>query len=196
MGGKSLLGRRSILAHCGALPGRGTGPDGRDRNLDLALPDLAAIPRLRARCHGSAPSTAGVNISVGTDFGGGDEWLIPQVLGDAFKVHISEPGDAGVSLHPAELLFIGTLGGARALDMEDRIGNFDAGKEADFVVVDPAGVAAARGGRSRAGPGRRTPTLARDQTLFALLMSMREPAITRCLRAGPPDRRPLIEDQT
>ena len=42
-------------------------------------------------------------------------------------------------MHPAEMLFIGTLGGARALDMEDRFGNFDVGKEADFVVVDPAG---------------------------------------------------------
>ena len=45
----------------------------------------------------------------------------------------------GVSLHPAEMLFLGTVGGARALDMEDRIGNLDAGREADFLVVDPAG---------------------------------------------------------
>ena len=42
-------------------------------------------------------------------------------------------------MHPAEMLFTGTLGGARALDMENRFGNFDLGKEADFVVVDPAG---------------------------------------------------------
>jgi guanine deaminase len=26
---------------------------------------------------------SGVTVSVGTDFGGGDEWLIPQVLGSA-----------------------------------------------------------------------------------------------------------------
>jgi len=36
---------------------------------------------------------------------------------------------------------MGTVGGARALGMEDRIGNFDAGREADFIVVDlPVGV--------------------------------------------------------
>jgi len=81
---------------------------------------------------------AGVTISVGSDFGGGDEWLISRVLGDSFKVHISEAGDDSVALHPAELLFTGTLAGARALDMEDRGGNFDVGKEADFIVVDPS----------------------------------------------------------
>ena len=88
---------------------------------------------------------SGVNIAAGTDFGGGDEWLIAQVLADCFKVHISEPGDAGVSLHPAELLFTGTLAGARALDMEDRFGNLDPGKEADFLVIDPARLATSAG---------------------------------------------------
>ena len=119
---------------------------------------------------------SGVNISAGTDFGGGDEWLIPRVLGDAFKVHMTEPDDAGVSMHPAELLFIGTLGGARALDMEDRFGNFDVGKEADFVVVDPAGTAALG---NHLGQAVRSPdlVLARDQTLFALLMGIRESSI-------------------
>ena len=124
-----------------------------------------------------------MNLSIGTDFGGGDEWLVPQVLGDSFKVHISEPGDAGISLHPAELLFLGTVGGARALDMEDRIGNFDAGREADFIVVDPAlwpplAAALTKGTRSA------DPDLARDQTLFALLMSMREPAISQVYVKG------------
>jgi guanine deaminase len=80
-----------------------------------------------------------VNIAAGSDVGGGDEWLISQVLADAFKVQISEPGDAGISLHPAEMLFLGTVGGARALDLEDRIGNLDPGREADFLVVDLAG---------------------------------------------------------
>jgi guanine deaminase len=117
------------------------------------------------------------------DFGGGDEWLIPRVLGDAFKVHITEPDDAGVSMHPAEMLFVGTLAGARALDMEDRFGNFDVGKEADFVVVDPAGTptlaaALAHGVRSR------DPDLARDQTLFALLMGMRESSIAQVYVQG------------
>ena len=58
VGGKSLLGRRSILAHCRALHRRRTGQDGRDRDLDLALPDVAAVPRLRhhaVEAHGRRP---------------------------------------------------------------------------------------------------------------------------------------------
>ena len=53
-------------------------------------------------------------------------------------------------MHPAEMLFIGTLGGARALDMENRFGNFDVGKEADFVVVEPAGALAGTAAQRRA----------------------------------------------
>ncbi|MCJ0979318.1 amidohydrolase family protein [Rhodococcus sp. ARC_M12] len=175
VGGKSFLGRRTILAHAVHCQ-------------DIELERLAETGTSIAHCptsqqflgSGTMPwertVAAGVNIAIGSDFGGGDEWLLPQVLADAFKVHISEAGDAGLSLHPAELLFTGTLAGARALDMESRIGNFDAGKEADFVVVDPSAwpqLATAIDHGVRADD----PELARDQTLFALLMAMREPAI-------------------
>ncbi|MBY4129330.1 guanine deaminase [Rhodococcus fascians] len=175
VGGKSFLGRRTILAHAVHCQ-------------DVELERMAQTGTSVAHCptsqqflgSGTMPwkrtVAAGVNIAIGSDFGGGDEWLLPQVLADAFKVHISEPGDAGLSLHPAELLFTGTLAGARALDMEDRIGNFDAGKEADFVVVDPSAwpqLAATMANAVRSEDVE----LARDQTLFALLMAMREPAI-------------------
>ena len=36
----------------------------------------------------------------------------------------------------ADLLYIATLAGARALNLDACIGNFDTGKEADFVVLD------------------------------------------------------------
>ena len=69
----------------------------------------------------------------------------------------------------AELLFTATLAGARALDLEERIGNFDIGKEADFVVIDPQ--------RQDLLPD----VLARiddpDRLVFTLLMAMREEAI-------------------
>jgi guanine deaminase len=86
-------------------------------------------------------------------------------------------------MHPAEMLFVGTLGGARALDMENRFGNFDLGKEADFVVVDPAGTPALDGLLRNAFRSA-DPELARDQTLFALLMGIRETSITEVYVAG------------
>ncbi|QII08720.1 amidohydrolase family protein [Rhodococcoides fascians A25f] len=175
VGGKSFLGRRTILAHAVHCQ-------------DAELERMAETGTSIAHCptsqqflgSGTMPwkrtVAAGVNIAIGSDFGGGDEWLLPLVLADAFKVHISEAGDDGLSLHPAELLFTGTLAGARALDMENRIGNFDTGKEGDFVVVDPSAwpqLAAAIDHGVRADDAE----LARDQTLFALLLAMREPAI-------------------
>ncbi|PRC49177.1 guanine deaminase, partial [Mycobacterium sp. ITM-2017-0098] len=136
-----LLGRRTIRAHCVHCA-------------DSELARMAETGTSIAHCpvsqlflgSGTMPwnrtVASGVNIAAGTDFGGGDEWLIARVLGDAFKVHMSEDGAAAVAMHPAEMLFLGTLAGARALDMEDRFGNFDVGKEADFVVVDPPRVPA------------------------------------------------------
>ncbi|WP_099024152.1 guanine deaminase [Mycolicibacterium palauense] len=187
VGGKSLLGRRTILAHCVHCE-------------DEELARMAETGTSIAHCpvsqlflgSGTMPwkrtVAAGVNIAAGTDFGGGDEWLIPRVLGDAFKVHISEPGEAGVSMHPAEMLFVGTLAGARALDMEDRFGNLDPGKEADFVVVDP-GRTPALAAPLRHGVRSGDPELAREQTLFALLTGIRETSIAevyvRGRRVGP-----------
>lgn len=182
VGGKSLLGRRTILAHCVHCQ-------------DEELERMAETGTSISHCpvsqlflgSGTMPwkrtVASGVNIAAGTDFGGGDEWLIPRVLGDAFKVHISEPGDDGVSMHPAQMLFLGTLAGARALDMENRFGNFDVGKEADIVVVDPARVPALAA-VLRHGVRADDPQMARDQTLFALLMGLREEAITRVYVRG------------
>jgi guanine deaminase len=182
VGGKSLLGRRTILAHGVHCQ-------------DVELARMAETGTSIAHCpvsqsflgSGTMPwkrtVASEVNIAAGTDIGGGDEWLIPRVLGDAFKVHISESGEDAVSLHPAEMLFTGTLAGARALDMESRFGNFDVGKEADFVVVDPSGTPALQAVLNygvRSGDA----DLARDQTLFALLMGIRESSIAEVYVRG------------
>ncbi|WP_067843986.1 amidohydrolase family protein [Nocardia lijiangensis] len=182
VGGKSLLGKRSIFAHgvhC---------QDAELRRLAQTGSSIAHCP-VSQQFLGSGTMpwkrtvAAGVTVAAGTDYGGGDEWSIPRVLAAAFKVHISEPGEGGVSMHPAEMLFTGTLAGARALDMESRFGNFDLGKEADFLVVDPTGTPAledtlAQGIRSE------DPVLARDQMLFALLMGMSESTIAQVYVRG------------
>jgi guanine deaminase len=81
------------------------------------------------------------------------------------------------------MLFVGTLAGARALDMEDRFGNFDVGKEADFVVIDPARVPALDAALTL-GVRADDAHMARDQTLFALLMGIREPAVVHVYVQG------------
>ncbi len=136
-GGKSLLGRRSVMAHCVHCT-------------DSELERLAETQTSVAHCpisqlflgSGTMPwrrtIASGVNVAIGSDFAAGDSWFIPDALNAAFKVHNSEPGDSGVAVHPAELLHLATVAGARALDLEDRIGNFDPGREADMVVIDPS----------------------------------------------------------
>ena len=175
-GGPSLLGRRSILAHA-------------VHSTDAELARLAETGSSIAHCptsqlflgSGTMPwrrtVASGVNVAIGTDVGAGDEWLVSRVLNDCYKAHRSEPGEAGLSLDPAALLFTGTLAGARALDMEARLGNFDLGKDADFLLIDPdrwEPLAAVLGHGIRANDE----DAAADQTLFAVLMGLREPAIT------------------
>jgi guanine deaminase len=101
------------------------------------------------------------------------------VLNDCFKAHLSEPGAASTALRPAELLFCATLAGARALDMEPRFGNFDVGKDADFVVVEPdrwetLALALANVAAHEAADEHE----AVERMVFTLLMGLREPAIT------------------
>lgn len=43
---------------------------------------------------------------------------------------------SGQKLAPLQALYLATLAGAKALYLDDRIGNFAPGKEADFIVVD------------------------------------------------------------
>jgi guanine deaminase len=175
VGGTSMLGRRAIMAHAVHCQDEElarmseTGTSIAHCPVSQQFLGSGTMPWLRT-------VAAGVNIAAGTDFGGGDEWPIPMVLNAAFKAHISEAGEDGVSMHPAELLFLGTLGGARALDMEERFGNFDVGKEADFVVIDPSRTPALKSVITT-GVRSEDPAMARNQTLFGLLMSTRETSI-------------------
>ncbi|MDH0745407.1 guanine deaminase [Pseudomonas sp. GD03842] len=73
-----------------------------------------------------------VNVGLGTDVGGGTSFSLLQTLNEAYKVMQLQ----GAKLSPFKSLYLATLGGARALRLEDRIGNLQEGSEADFVVLD------------------------------------------------------------
>ncbi len=74
-----------------------------------------------------------VKVGLGTDVGAGTSFSILQTANEAYKVAQLRRQ----KLSPFKGLFLATLGGAGALCLEDRIGTFDLGKEADFIVLDP-----------------------------------------------------------
>ncbi|MGL6017808.1 MAG: guanine deaminase [Gibbsiella quercinecans] len=75
-----------------------------------------------------------VKVGVGTDVGAGTTFNMLQTLGEAYKVGQLQR----YKLSACEAFYHATLGGARALGLDAHIGNFNVGKEADFVVLDPA----------------------------------------------------------
>jgi guanine deaminase len=74
---------------------------------------------------------AGIRVAVGTDIGGGTSFNMLRTLSEAYKVAQL----TGQRLSPWRAFYLATLGGAQALGLEDRIGNFAPGKEADFSVL-------------------------------------------------------------
>ena len=76
--------------------------------------------------------TAEVRCGLGTDVGGGTSLSLLRTASEAYKVlHLQEH-----ALPATRAIFLATLGAAQALYLDDRIGNFQRGKEADFVVLD------------------------------------------------------------
>lgn len=75
---------------------------------------------------------AGVVVGLGTDIGGGTSPSLFNAMADAYKVQQVQ----SVSLSPFHLWYLATLGGARALTLDGDTGSLQAGKSADFLVLD------------------------------------------------------------
>jgi guanine deaminase len=130
-----LLGRRAIYGHgihlrereWRALHASGTAiAHCPTSNLFLGS-GLFAWPRAKRR--GRA-----VEVGLATDVGGGTTLSMLRTMGQAYKV--AQLG--GWPMPPAHAFWLATQGGARALDLADRIGNLVPGAEADLVVLDLA----------------------------------------------------------
>lgn len=74
-----------------------------------------------------------VHVGLGTDIGGGTSFSLLATMGAAYE--IAQLG--GRSLSAVEAFYLATLGGARALALDDRIGTVMPGREADLTVLDP-----------------------------------------------------------
>ena len=152
-----LLRERSVFAHCLHLT------DGECRTMAAKGGAAAHCPtsnmflgsglfdlrRLRAQS---------IRVGLGTDVGGGTSLSLLKNMREAYKVlHLQDQ-----PLPPSRAMYLATLGAAEALYLDDRIGNFVAGKEADFIVLDPEGTSMTA--------HRTSTTKTIDELLFALIV--------------------------
>lgn len=126
-----LLGRRSVFAHCIHLS------DGEWERMADSESNIAFCPTSNLFLgSGLFPlkraEAAGIHVGLGTDIGAGTSLSLLTTMGEAYKVQQLR----GHDLTPWKSFYLATLGGARTLDLDDVVGNFQAGKEADFLVID------------------------------------------------------------
>ena len=76
----------------------------------------------------------GHRVGLATDTGGGSSFSMLRTMAAAYEIGQLK----GAPLHPAQLLWLGTVGSARTLHMDNCIGNVAVGMEADLVVLDLA----------------------------------------------------------
>lgn len=76
--------------------------------------------------------TEKVRVGFGTDVGAGTSFSLLRTLNEAYKIQKLR----NHAISPFKMLYLATLGGAKTLDLDDQIGNFEPGKEADFTVLD------------------------------------------------------------
>ena len=129
-----LLRERSVFAHCLHM-------DDTDRRVMAEKGGAAAFCPTSNLFLGSglfrlpAMRAAGIRCGLGTDVGGGTSLSLLRTASEAYKVlHLQEH-----ALPAMQALYLATLGAAEALHLDEFIGNFSPGKEADFVVLDFTG---------------------------------------------------------
>ncbi len=76
----------------------------------------------------------GLRIGLATDTGGGSSFSMLRTMAAAYEIAQLR----GTALHAAQLYWLATAGSARAMHMDDKIGNLFVGAEADLIVLDLA----------------------------------------------------------
>jgi guanine deaminase len=116
-----------------------------------------------------------VRVGLASDVGAGTSFSMLRTAADGYKVMQLQ----GQNLTALRALYLMTLGNARALGLERRVGTLEPGSEADIVVLDGNGIPALKQ-RLAAGEG----DLAGD--LFAFMVLGDERAVAATYIAGSP----------
>jgi guanine deaminase len=121
-----ILSPQTIVAHAIYLK------DNEYKLLSKTQTSVAHCPSSNFFLHSGCADTAkmeknNITIGLGTDVGGGPSFSLFSVMRDAYYVR---------RMPPVTAFYYATMGGAKALNMDKRIGSFDIGKEADFIVVE------------------------------------------------------------
>lgn len=74
-----------------------------------------------------------LRVGLATDLGAGTSFSQLATMNEAYKIAQL----SGYSLSALRAFYLATLGAARALCLDDRIGSISPGKEADLIVLDP-----------------------------------------------------------
>ena len=88
-----------------------------------------------------------LRVGLATDTGGGSSFSMLRTMAAAYEVAQLR----GQALHPSQLMWLATVGSARALRAEHQIGNIATGMEADLVILDLASTPAIAQASARAG---------------------------------------------
>jgi guanine deaminase len=126
-----LLGPKTLLGHCIHLTHREVEILASTRSVAVWCPTSnlfigsGLFDHDRLHAHGA-------RIAVATDVGGGSSYSMLRTLDEGYKVLQLR----GQRLNPLRSFYMMTLGNARAMSLEDRIGTIEAGRDADLVVLD------------------------------------------------------------
>jgi guanine deaminase len=126
-----MLRPRAMFAHCIWL-------DDADRARMAATQSAVAICATSNLFLGSGlfdfakADAAQMPLSLATDVGAGTSFSLLQTMNETYKV--ARLG--GTYLPALRMFYLATLGAARSMQLEGVIGNFAAGAEADFIVLD------------------------------------------------------------
>ncbi|KAF9307455.1 hypothetical protein BGZ74_000014 [Mortierella antarctica] len=128
-----LLNDRTIMAHCVHM---------KDEELDLMKEKNAGISHCANSNFNLKSGMADVRkmlnkdikVGLGTDVAGGYSPSILEALRASRTASVAR--DMETSLVVAELFYLATVGGARVMELDDKIGNFEVGKEFDAILVN------------------------------------------------------------